>query len=130
MIRKMLVIGLCSILALEAFLPDVNLADVSHLPDLLSHFQRHREETPDITFGEFLLLHYDNPVHLAASPADHQDLPFSKRLHYRLPLQIAQEPEQIATQTPFIVLDKSEGKTDCTLHTNNVASQVWQPPRA
>ena len=130
MIKHLLIIGLCSILALEALLPDVDLADLSHLPELLSHYQKHKSESPGVTFLEFLRLHYDDPGHLASSPSDHQDLPFSKRHHHRGSIQIVHDPTIIPTQiTPFVLIE-IKGVFDTIIHPNKVASPIWQPPRA
>jgi hypothetical protein len=130
MIKRLLIIGLCSLLALEALLPNVDLADLSYLPELLSHYQRHKSQSPDITFSEFLSLHYDDPAHLATSPTDHQHLPFSKRQHHRGSFQIAQEPFAIHTQITYFVLTESKGVFDMIIPTSKVASPIWQPPRA
>jgi hypothetical protein len=129
MIKNVLIIGLCSILALETLLPDVNLADLSHLPQLLSHFKKHRSESPNLTLAEFLDLHNDDSDHWASSPKDHQGLPFSKRLGYRGCLQIAHETVLVNPQKSYIVLMKIEGMADRMLHTNSVTADVWQPPR-
>ena len=122
-----MIIGLCAILALEALAPDLDLADLSHLPGLLSQYQKHRSECADRTFGG---LHYNNGNHITANPTDHQDLPFSKRQHHRVSFQIAQEPSLFSPHTTYIVLTKIERMIDPSLHTNCVTSQVWQPPRA
>jgi hypothetical protein len=126
-----MIIGLCFILTLEALFPNVDLADLSHLGELWSHFQKHRVDTPEMAFSEFLRLHYEDPEHFDSAPKDHQGLPFSKRQHQRVPtLQLACEIVLITTQTPYIVLMKIEGVADCITFVNGVTSQIWQPPRA
>jgi hypothetical protein len=130
MVKNVVIIGLCSILALETLFPNVDLGELSHLPNLISHFQQHRNESPGLTFVEFLNMHYANQDHLATSPNDHRQLPFSKRQQHIVSLQIAHELVLINPQATCIVLTNIEGITDRIVHTNNVASQVWQPPRA
>lgn len=130
MVRHWLVIGLCSILALEAFFPNVDLSDLSHVPDLLGHYEVHRKTSPDVTFSEFLRLHYSDPGHLASSPIDHQKLPFSKRQHYRVTVFISHEPGFIGIQKTDFILLKIESVFRQITHTTSIASTVWQPPRA
>jgi hypothetical protein len=130
MIKNLLIIALCSLLALETLLPDVNLADLSHLPQLVSHFRMHRSESPNLTFAEFLSLHYDNSDHLATTPKDHRDLPFSKRQVYRVFFQIAHETVLINPRNAYTFVMEMDGVTECIVHTNSVTADVWQPPRA
>ena len=130
MIKHWLIIGLCSILTLEALFPNVDLSDLSHVPDLLAHYQEHRKLSPDVTVSEFLRLHYSDPGHLATSPADHQKLPFSKRQHHRVNVMIAHDPAFIRIQNTGFVLLKKEGVFHQVTHTNRVSLTIWQPPRA
>lgn len=130
MVKTVVIIGLCFILGFEALFPYVNLTELSHLPELWCHFQKHRIESPKLTFSEFLSLHYDDPEHLATTPKDHKDLPFSKT-HRRAPtLQMTHELLLINPETTYIVLTKIESVTDCVVPTSSVTSQIWQPPRA
>jgi hypothetical protein len=130
MIKHLLIVGLCSIFALEAIFPNADLADLAHVPDLLIHYNEHRKTSPDVTFSEFLRLHYDDPGHLASASPDHEKLPFSKRQHHRSFIQIAQEPAFIRIQTTDFVLLKTEGVFDQIAVTNSITSPIWQPPRA
>lgn len=130
MIKNLLIIVLCSLLALETLLPDVNLSDLSNLPQFVSHFKMHRSGSPDLTFAECLSLHYDNADHQATTPKDHRDFPFSKRQSYRVFFQIAHETVLINPRNSYTVVMKMDGVTDCIVHTNSVTADVWQPPRA
>lgn len=130
MIKHLLIIGLCSILALEALFPNADLADLSHIPDLLIHYKEHQKTSPDVTFSEFLRLHYSDAGHLASAPADHTKLPFSKRHHYRSFIQIAQDLALIRIQSTDFVLLETQGGFDQIADTNSIESPIWQPPRA
>lgn len=130
MVKHLLIIGLCSTLALEALFPDVDLADVSHVPQLLAHFQKHRSQSPDISFVEFLSLHYNDPGHLSSTTSDHHNLPFSKKYHHRFSVQIAQETMLVYNQSTPFVLIKIESVFDPVVHSSTSTSSVWQPPRA
>jgi hypothetical protein len=130
MFRNAVVIGLCWILALEAFFPGVNLADASHLPDLLNHYQKHKLQSPEITFTEFLSLHYEDSNHLASSPSDHKDLPFSKRLHNTVTSVISQLMIVSIPESTYIIVVKSADSHNRGSQPIGIASSVWQPPRA
>jgi hypothetical protein len=130
MVKNMLIVGLCSILALEAFFPNVDLADLSRIPDLLTHYQQHRKASHDLTFLEFLHMHYSDPGHLSSASAEHEKLPFSKRHHHGMTLLIAHEPAFIRFQTIRFIFLKSEYVYRHIIHTSSTASPVWQPPRA
>jgi len=130
MVKYLLFISLTSILALEALFPEVNFADLSHVPVLIAHYQKHCKESPEITFIGFLRLHYADPDHLATTSSDHQDLPFSKRQHRPMNIQIAQTPVLIKIETPEFVLLKIVSEFDLVIHTTGIASPIWQPPRA
>jgi hypothetical protein len=129
MIKNAMIIGLCSILTLEALFPDVNLADLSNLSELADHFNEHRITSPEIGFAEFLALHYCDSNHLASTPADHQKLPFSKRQLHRVFLQIFQEPVVINPHSGCAVVKKTEDVYRDTFLAREISSQVWQPPR-
>jgi hypothetical protein len=130
MVKHWLVVGLCSILALEALFPSVDLSDLSHVPDLLAHYQHHRTTSPNVTFSEFLRLHYSDPGHMASSLVDHQKLPFSKRQHHRVTVLIAHDPAFISVQnTDFVLLKTAVGFHE-VVHTKSITTTVWQPPRA
>lgn len=129
MVKRWLIIGLCSILAFEAFFPDVDLSDCSHLPDLLAHYYEHRKTSPDITFLAFLRLHYGNPDHLASSTDAHQRLPFSKRQHHQNILVIFDDMAFLGLRNVGFVLLKAESMLR-QLFTNSIVSVIWQPPRA
>lgn len=64
MMKRLAVILLASVLVLETAFPQVDLAELSSLPEVWTHFKRHRLESPRITFLDFLSLHYGNPDHL------------------------------------------------------------------
>jgi hypothetical protein len=130
MVKHMLIVGLCSILALEAFFPDVDLSDLSRVPELLAHYQQHKQSSPDITFLAFLRLHYSDTSDSATASAEHEKLPFSKRHHHLNILLIADEPAFIRIQTTDLLFLKSESVYRHIIRSNSKSSPVWQPPRA
>jgi hypothetical protein len=127
---KSVVVVILSIFTVESMLPEVDLTELSRLPELWSHFQKHQIESPGISFIEFLNLHYDDPQHFETAPVDHQKLPFSKNHRHRIPsFQIAQDPVIISFQTVFCYLRKLERVHYPVIYPNTVASSIWQPPK-
>jgi hypothetical protein len=57
------------------------LAELARMPLLLDHYQTHREEAPDLSFGRFLWMHYLENAH------SHRD-----NSHAQLPLHCAHGP--------------------------------------
>lgn len=75
------------------------LAEIVRMPSLLDHFQIHREETPDLSFGRFLWMHYLENSHT------HSD-----NSHAQLPLHCShgwtadsETPKTLALELYFIV---------------------------
>ncbi len=130
MVKNAMIIALCSVLTLEALFPDVNLADISNLPELVDHFNEHRKTSPEIGFAGFLVLHYCDSNHLASTPSDHQKLPFSKRQLHRSFFQFYQEPVVALPESDYAAVVKIECVYHDTFFPSEISSQVWQPPRA
>ena len=58
---------------LGSFLPS-NIAEFSKLPSLINHYQHHLEEHEQVSFVDFLVMHYDaESQHL--NDESHDDLP-------------------------------------------------------
>ena len=127
MVKYFPIIGLTSILALQALLPNVNLVDMTQLR---AFYKVYRDASSQFAFGTFLRLHYDNPDHSVPAPPAHQDLPFSKRGHHRANGQIAHLPEYNRIQTTHFFLLKVEGEFAHAIHTNSIILSIWRPPRA
>jgi hypothetical protein len=56
-------------------LPKTDICQLGKLPVLVTHFQKHQKESPQIDFLAFLQLHYVDQTH-QNSDQDHQNLPF------------------------------------------------------
>ena len=129
MLKRALIIGLCWIFAVESVFPDNDLADLSHLPELLDHFAEHKIQSPRLSFAEFLMMHYDNTQHLTATPGDHQDLPFSKRHHHRVSLQVAPEIVTISVRWIGALIMNIELPDEHVHFSGCTTLKFWQPPR-
>lgn len=127
---KSVVVLILTIFAVESVFPRVDLAELSRLPDLWSHFQKHKKESMEITFLEFLNMHYNDPQHSKSAPLDHQKLPFSKTPHHRVPaLQMVLDLVTIGPKTDYTCLWEIQGVDYSVNYLNKVAFSIWQPPK-
>src|SRR5688572_31920865 len=99
------IILFCSIFFVESMFPRVELSDLSQLPELFGHFEKHQKESPGISFLEFLYLHYGGSQHLSHDSKDHERLPFSKAHHFFV-FQLLHEVSLMRESTDFMVLMK------------------------
>src|SRR5690349_15668008 len=88
MSRKAIILLSC-ILLYQSFFPQLGLDELLHMPYLWTHFQMHKTQEPEITFLEFLRIHYDGESkHAGKDPQHHQKLPSSKSRHMTLTMQL------------------------------------------
>ena len=114
----------------ESLFPNAEVVEFIKVPELLQHFENHRQENPSITFYEFLHLHYGDSQHTQRDLKHHQKLPFSKTHHHHVAgFQVIQTPEEIKSAIGFTLLRK----IDVVLYAENKVSTpvsgVWQPPK-
>ena len=127
---KSVVILILSLFTVESIFPHIDLAELSRIPELWSHFQKHRRESGEITLLEFLNMHYNDPQHSNATPLDHQKLPFSKTHHHRvLAFQVVLDFTNVKLQTVYTCLGEIEGVDYYFRYPNKLASSIWQPPK-
>jgi len=130
MTKHLAVILLSSILTLETAFPQINLAELSGLSEVWTHFQKHRLESPDITFLDFLNLHYGNSDHLNRATHDHHKLPFSKGVHrHAAAMPIVYDVVRIYPSKFYNVLMVISGVIYNGATVPSVALSIWQPPK-
>lgn len=54
--------------------------DWMHVPDLITHYQEHKQEDPSIAFLDFLAMHYEQAGHVDTD-GTHEQLPFQHHHH-------------------------------------------------
>jgi len=130
MVKIAINIFLSTLLLVESLVPRTELLEIIQLPELFTHFKKHKQERPAMTILEFLSLHYNDARHYASDFKNHQKLPFSKNHHnHVISFQVVQQ-----INTPYFALEYTllrlidsvyyiEPTT--SLHSNT----VWQPPR-
>lgn len=127
---KSAVVLMLSLFIIESVFPRVDLAELSRLPDLWVHFQKHQKESAKITFVEFISMHYSDAGHSDATPEDHQKLPFSKTHNHRVPiLQLALDLVNVNFQAAYTCLWEIQGVNYTVIHPPKVACPIWQPPK-
>lgn len=114
----------------EAFVPGMELHELSKLPALIQHYQKHKKQEPKLNFFTFVSLHYQNPEHHEEDSQTHHKLPFSAHHNQHACCQ------QLAFQVSFVIV-----KPQLTpLHNigeviyqepavADLSSAIWQPPK-
>ena len=127
---KLAIILLSSVFLMETIFPQADLTDLSRLPEVLAHFEKHRVESPGITLLEFLSLHYGNSDHLNQQSQDHEKLPFSKRLHHSIfSLQFVLNIERLDRLRSCTLLMVIGEVLYSAVNSHSVALSIWQPPK-
>ena len=127
---KSVVILILFIFTVESLFPHIDLSELSRVPDLWSHFQKHRQESSEISLLEFLNLHYNDPQHSNVTPVDHQKLPFSKTHNHRVPaFQCMLHLVNVNPRTDYTCLREIQEVGYCVSYPNKVSGSIWQPPK-
>ena len=107
-------------------LASTEIHQVLRLPLLVQHYAEHREQVNDMTFWEFLTMHYETDV-----PHDDQDmsLPF-KDCHHSLTAQsIAMPAQKITLAAPVPSSSKKSLLTDFVCIHSSYLEEIFQPPK-
>lgn len=106
------------------------LAELARMPSLLDHLQTHRNESPDLSFTDFLWQHYLHTSH-THSDNSHAQLPLNGS-HGIMAESVLPQPPEIG---PCSLGTVSPGQakiiaTDETLLPSGYASGLFRPPIA
>lgn len=117
-----IVIGILSLYLIAS----TEFHQVLRLPLLVQHYVEHREKVSDITFWEFLVMHYKTDV-----PHDDQDisLPF-KDCHHSLTAQASAMPAPIALASRAPVSTKPASVFNQSQFHSTFLEEIFQPPKA
>jgi hypothetical protein len=129
MLKTGITILFCIIIFVESAFPRIGFSDLASLPILFQHFQKHKLESREISFVQFLTLHYGDSEHADHDSKDHEKLPFSKSHRIHTLLQIVHYPTPIDMSATFKVLMKIEGVAYKESSFHSVLVPVWQPPK-
>jgi hypothetical protein len=100
--------------------------ELLRLPLLVRHYQEHREQVTDITFWQFLAMHYETDV-----PHDDQDtrLPFKTCHHSLASTALAVTSQRITLTIPLPVVVKMGLSPDHSVPNASYLEEIFQPPR-
>jgi len=111
-------------------LGSTNACQLLKLPLLVSHYIKHKKESPDITLGSFFKMHYIDPQPMDADYNEDMQLPFKTppvTLCRNMPLFVPMLP-QIAIRVP--VVDKQPQLVlNDDIPFAFVVNNIFQPPR-
>lgn len=130
MVNRAITILLCSVFLIESIFAGVELSDISQLPQLWSHFEKHKLESPEITFLDFLYLHYGDSNHFDQDAGTHKKLPFTSYHFHHLTFQAMHDRFSIDHSFCYQFLMVIEGVTYFENHKYSIARSIWQPPKA
>jgi hypothetical protein len=126
-VKKGFLIGMAALQLLAA----VQAVELFKIPLLLRHFECHQQSHSDITFLEFLDIHY-NREHATDEGHDHQsNLPF--KTSHPLPFTPALLPMagKLTADSIVFVVDTNQ-RPSTSYHftfTSSYLSCIWQPPQ-
>lgn len=114
------------------FLSTTQLSQFLKVPLLVKHYVEHKEDTPNMSLVDFLVMHYQQPNSHSHSKESHQShkLPFVNFSNVLVLMCISPQAIQFDLQKKFLI---SQKKCKITFY-NQFAesaylSAIWQPPR-
>jgi hypothetical protein len=102
------------------------LHEALRLPLLLEHYAEHRQQVKDMTFLEFLTMHYKTDV-----AHDDQDnrMPFKDRAHSFTAPVMALPLQKIMLKEATPLTEISHSSTYTEAYFSSHLSEIFQPPR-
>jgi hypothetical protein len=82
MLNSTLSIMLSVVLLAESILPSLELHELTKVSALLQHYEKHKLESPELTFLQFIEMHYADTEHHQQDHQNHDKLPFSHHQHH------------------------------------------------
>ncbi|MEZ4920828.1 MAG: hypothetical protein R2792_17135 [Saprospiraceae bacterium] len=115
-------------------LPQAVKEEIARIPNLVSHFKKHRETNPDVTFLEFYSLHYGKNYKQHQSDHNHSQLP-GKQDHepccafaVASPILSVHVPEIVLIAPVFSY--SASAFVDPACFAFDPLRRIWQPPQA
>jgi hypothetical protein len=130
---RFITILLALVMTIESLVPLMEVSELSKLPALWEHYQKHRSENPGMSLLSFLQLHYENPNHHNQDHQTHDSLPFSAThgTHHHngsfVHLSLTAPSFTVIDRGPALEISLPE-YTDP--FTSSFSVSIWQPPKA
>ncbi len=105
------------------------------MPMLAQHFQEHKERNTELTFVDFLYMHYSQPDDHDADSDKDQKLPFKTHdncISFLTAVYIAPAPihEFISKEKQTYFFEKQSHFQKNICLTSSFLSNIWQPPKS
>ena len=112
-----------------SLLPGFGLDQSAHWADLMLHYQHHRQSDPDLSFTDFLQMHYGaNSEHQKHPNHSHQNLPSSS---HSIPVYTPNPVRLTVTSAVQILIsDKATFFRKADLYNFLAVFALINPPRA
>lgn len=99
------------------------------LPVLIGHYIEHKENDKDVSFVDFIKLHYSHSSKQSASEHEHDRLPFKTDTCSQTTLTEIKFDSDFSLQHIYPFEKKMLSAYKNILYHLNTASGIWQPPR-
>jgi hypothetical protein len=119
------------IMAMEAVVPVGEMTELLKLPELVHHYQAHRQKDQSLSLIAFINLHYGNVESHENESHNHDRLPFSGHHQHNCQLHqlVYTLPEQVSS--PVVFPSRLELNESPVLLTSlQSVATIWQPPRS
>ncbi|MBI3232580.1 MAG: hypothetical protein HYZ42_00820 [Bacteroidetes bacterium] len=118
------------IILLNSFLfAYTELHEVIKLPSLIGHYFEHQKEDSQVSFNDFLALHYSDNKHQSANH-QHEKLPFKTELTLSVVFFDLRNEESSVVLSPLVVAeDHLFLDFESPIYSLNACSGIWQPPK-
>jgi len=128
--QRSIVYFLLVIFLFVSVVPGQTLEELTRLPVLWQHFQVHKSQYPETSFGDYFQMHYGKGFAQHHSAHDHSKLPMkSGDKHLHAPALVdAPKPAEINFQAIFF--DSEPVRFKDQLRLQSFLTDIWQPPRS
>lgn len=114
---------------LFSFLSSITeLHEVFKLPELLKHFATHQSKSPDLTFIEFLGIHYSSEEE-SKSRTEHENLPFKSQDEFCHMPVIKALPADVKLLIKEVFTSLLSNLPADEQFISRDISSIWQPPK-
>jgi len=111
-------------------LPGLGVVELTKLPALFQHYQKHRAYNSELSFLSFLEMHYANASHHTQDHKEHHKLPFTDH-HTTISFSCVYyvgERNFLLTLS-FFPIGQTNRSVYHSIVEEDITIMVWQPPR-
>jgi hypothetical protein len=109
---------------------NTEIGEILKLPNLIHHYIEHEESNNDISFVDFLNIHYNKNTNHSDNKHDHQNLPFKTVCSHSVNTIIAFENQTFFSFRKIILIPSKIKIPFCQQFYSSFAfANIWQPPK-